>query len=105
MRADISLLTVTAAGDRVQLRLRAVGRLADDRVNRSLMARVVSGGGSLLGTGFLSVEHLKADAVLEAGADDARLKPSRPDRLLQLLARFVVERVPPAPASREPPAI
>ena len=58
LHCEVALDTTTASGDRIALRLHVVGKLADDGVNRSLMGRVI-GGGTLVGTSFLSVEHVK----------------------------------------------
>jgi hypothetical protein len=59
LRSQITLETTTPSGDTVTLHLHAVSRIELDGVNRLLMARVASGGGSLLGTTFLSIEHVK----------------------------------------------
>src|SRR5262245_54340677 len=59
LHSEVRLETTTPAGERITLSLHALGKLAPDGVNRLLMARVTAGGGSLLGTSFLSIEHLK----------------------------------------------
>lgn len=58
MRTQVTLETTMSSGDVITLQLHTVGKLAEDGVNRMLMGRVTSGGGTLLGTSFLSQEHL-----------------------------------------------
>ena len=58
LRCEVEIDTTTPSGDRIALRLHLIGKLADDGMNRALMARVIGGGGALVGTSFLTVEHL-----------------------------------------------
>jgi uncharacterized protein len=57
VRSEIVLTTTDTAGHSVTLKVHGVGVLQNNAVKRSLMSRVVSGGG-LVGTGFLSIEHV-----------------------------------------------
>jgi hypothetical protein len=59
LRSEVTLETTVPSGEKISLTLHAVSKIEPDGINRMLMARVVSGGGSLFGTTFLSVEHLK----------------------------------------------
>jgi hypothetical protein len=59
LRSEVTLETTIPSGEKITLTLHAVSKIEPDGINRMLMARVVSGGGSLFGTTFLSVEHLK----------------------------------------------
>lgn len=59
LRSEITLTTTLPTGESIRLTLHAISRIEPDGVNRMLMARVTAGGGSLFGTTFLSVEHLK----------------------------------------------
>jgi hypothetical protein len=63
LRSDVTLTTTTRAGETVTLNLHGVGVLQENGIKRSLLVRVTSGG-TLQGTGFLSIEHVGAPSDL-----------------------------------------
>src|SRR5262245_50236852 len=58
-RSEIVLTTTASASEVVTLHLHAIAILGPDRIARSILTRVTTGG-PLQGSSFLSVEHTKA---------------------------------------------